>query len=590
MEEQICKKKKRFIHILRKRTMYELTGICMLSVVFSMMQIIGLNFMNNDNWEYIFGSGDSFFKSILITISVIIIAIISLTLFFEFLDTNRVKQEKKEMSKWKGYAILTLCRIPYLVIFYPGISWGDTCRQMLMYWHIPTYVAGRLATDGENIIYSAHHPVFTTLIYGGFTEIGVKLGNAAIGVFLFSVMQILLSNWLFMYCFKVLREILIPNWLEKVLFFYVALSPLMSINAITMSSDIIFSYACVLTTCLLVKDYFSNHQWLDKWSNVLKMICAFLFMCLSKNQGFYISVFVCCLYLLFIRKNWKKWLVILVSVIIAFQGAYCGIFYSAMRIEKGGIQEMLSVPFQQTARYVRDYDKPISQEEHDIIDKVLVYDSISGNYTPNISDPVKNTFREDVSMEDLLAYFQVWGKEFFNAPNIYITAFLNGCYRYFYVGYVEKNPVRFEFYTAEKYLAGSFYEEKMKQFGIEEEDYAFLNIQNALVTSNARECIIKMIDVVKKIPILNFTFSIAWNYWLVIVACVYAICKKRPRMVLIYSVIWLSIIVSCISPVNGKTRYALPIIYSVPVAIGCLFGNREFENENISEKFVLEAD
>ena len=51
---------------------------------------------------------------------------------------------------------------------------------------------------------------------------------------------------------------------------------------------------------------------------------------------------------------------------------------------------MFSLPFQQTARYVKNTGDEISEEEREIIAKVLDYDSLAEIYEPMTADPVKN--------------------------------------------------------------------------------------------------------------------------------------------------------------------------------------------------------
>ena len=50
---------------------------------------------------------------------------------------------------------------------------------------------------------------------------------------------------------------------------------------------------------------------------------------------------------------------------------------------------MLSIPFQQTARYVKYYGNDVSTEEEKVIRKVLDYDTIERIMIQIFSDPVK---------------------------------------------------------------------------------------------------------------------------------------------------------------------------------------------------------
>ena len=71
-----------------------------------------------------------------------------------------------------------------------------------------------------------------------------------------------------------------------------------------------------------------------------------------------------------------------------------------------GKQEALSVCFQQTARYVKYHGDEVTQEEEEAIKKVLNYKDIGNLYDPNLSDPVKKTFKTESTSEDLKNYFK----------------------------------------------------------------------------------------------------------------------------------------------------------------------------------------
>ena len=73
---------------------------------------------------------------------------------------------------------------------------------------------------------------------------------------------------------------------------------------------------------------------------------------------------------------------------------------------------MLSIPFQQTARYVKTYNNEVTDKEKKAIDKILNYDTLASRYKVDISDPVKNEFNRYYKKEELNEYFRVWFKQF----------------------------------------------------------------------------------------------------------------------------------------------------------------------------------
>ena len=88
----------------------------------------------------------------------------------------------------------------------------------------------------------------------------------------------------------------------------------------------------------------------------------------------------------------------------------------------------LSIPFQQTALYVKTCGDEVTEEERAVIDSVLDYDKL-GQYNPVLSDPVKTTYRFDDSK--LPEYFRVWFQMFLKHPGIYVEAFLLKSYGFF---------------------------------------------------------------------------------------------------------------------------------------------------------------
>ena len=91
----------------------------------------------------------------------------------------------------------------------------------------------------------------------------------------------------------------------------------------------------------------------------------------------------------------------------------------------------LSIPFQQTARYVRDYGYEISEEDAEIISRALDYENLAEKYDPITSDPVKYTYHAETT-EDLTAYFGLWFRQLLKHPGSAVEATMNNAYGWFY--------------------------------------------------------------------------------------------------------------------------------------------------------------
>ncbi len=153
------------------------------------------------------------------------------------------------------------------------------------------------------------------------------------------------------------------------------------------------------------------------------------------------------------RFRWVGVLAVL-ALCLASNMYFTKVFMPAHDITPGSKREILSIPFQQTARFVQKHDglnsgvNPtvkedgtiveapcdglVTDEERAVIDRVLKYENLGRRYNPDKSDAVKNCFNEYASQEDIKAYFEVWAQMFKKDPECYISALINNYYGYFY--------------------------------------------------------------------------------------------------------------------------------------------------------------
>lgn len=73
---------------------------------------------------------------------------------------------------------MAVCWLPYFALAFPGAIWYDTVQQVLQWEGKPNAI-----TDGA---WSDQHPVFDTLIFGLFYQIGDWVGSPAFGVALYT--------------------------------------------------------------------------------------------------------------------------------------------------------------------------------------------------------------------------------------------------------------------------------------------------------------------------------------------------------------------------------------------------------------------
>ena len=238
--------------------------------------------------------------------------------------------------------------------------------------------------------------------------------------------------------------------MASLLFF--ALMPLFSNYAVLITKDVLFADALavlvVQTAALLAAGTGRGVVMRPRdWAllAISSIGCAFL-----RNGGLVFPLAACGLAAIFAvrdaRAPRRRWIAIVgvAALALVLNMAFARVVMPALDITPGSRREMLSIPFQQTARFVQKHDGAnagieggtddglVSEEERRVIDRVLGYGTLASRYDPDKSDAVKNGFNEDATTQDLAAYFAVWAKMFLRDPESYISAVVNNYYGYFY--------------------------------------------------------------------------------------------------------------------------------------------------------------
>jgi hypothetical protein len=246
----------------------------------------------------------------------------------------------------------------------------------------------------------------------------------------------------------------------------------------------------------------------------------------------------------FVRKKWLPYTLLFI-VALGFNTIYNDVLLPYFKITPGSIREMLSIPFQQTARYSKYHGDELSLEDVEIIDKVLGYKDLANRYDPELADPVKNKFNKYTTDEELKAYFGVWFDGLLKHPGTYIDATVENIYGYFYP---EKQDWYIYYKFDKRILADGF-------------DYSFNSLEEL------RDGLKNFGVAYSKIPVIGLIANIAFNTWLVFIFFMYVVYKKDYKMMVIYMPALVSILVCVASPANTYFRYALPYILSMPIMI-----------------------
>ncbi len=531
-----------------------------LSIFFAICIVIGKSYESIDSWGYIFSSFSGFIVSVAIIAGYAVMFYYCICVLFTFIDkydyiinnnvtlksfSNKLLNFLGEKSLLKIWLILMILWLPYLIIDYPAVIHADS---------------GVMLSEFLNKSLYNHHPVLQTIIWGIFVEFGHNVFNSYnVGVFLFVLLQFVYGSFIVSLLFDYVYKKKYPIMMIFIAFLVIALMPAFPRNATAVCKDSNHTFYFMFMIWLIIKTIDLKEQiWTDAKNRYLLLlwVLTILFVAFSKKSGVYVIILTAPFLLIYLRKYTKA----VISVFIAFilgLGIYYGGEYAIENVWDIGnddTKEIYSIPFQQTARFVRDYGEDVTAEERLIIDKILDYNALPELYNPELCDPVKNSFKQDSTDEDFSEYLGVWFSQFFRHPSVYIQATLNNIYGYFY-------PENIGYYSDLFFMTQCVDDNKI--FAPE-----------GLKAASEKLCDINMKS--RKLPVIGLFSSLGFFVWMDILIMLYFMLYKKDRKFAVYNIPVIVTLLICIaSPVNNTMRYGLPIMFMVPILFCMCFKNNE---------------
>lgn len=189
----------------------------------------------------------------------------------------------------------------------------------------------------------------------------------------------------------------------------------------TVSKDALHSWGFAFFVVLYIELVRTNGMVIKDKVFLTKLCFVIMYCCLTKKVGFYVILLSLIVAFLF-QKNNRKYLLIPIAVAILLMNGFMPIIRTKLQVSPGGKQEMFSLPFQMTARYVKYYGDDVTEEEYEILDKVLTMDTLAERYNATNADPVKDYYQK-AEDEYYVKYLGVWLKQGIRHPGVYISAF-----------------------------------------------------------------------------------------------------------------------------------------------------------------------
>lgn len=522
-----------------------------ISVFFGICMVFGRSYYDLKNWNYIFHGRLQFglacfvflgyywmFKNIIILLA----KMCNNSIFNRNVSRGKVEKWLFEKHPFLGpLLVIVIGCLPIMICFFPGTLQWDAHGQL---W---TYI-GRISWTG-------HHPVAITWFLGQCLHISrTVFGNDSMTLFLYAGPQYIIQWLVFAYGCYIIGRLKAPFLLRWGALVYFAFFPLLQIYGFTVVKDSYYYIFCLLFVVIIIHIFVSKR--ICWWQYVLIAISS-VAVNLTRNNGLYVLIlFLISLPLLY-KRYWKVCVLAFLCLILS-RYVVEDVYMVQKDIKPGPVGEALSIPLQQTARYVKEHYEEITEEELDVLSRMFNVEvvQLAELYTPEISDPVKGQFIAHPSNEELKMYFEVWFAQLCKHPDTYIQAWLNHIYGYFYPNRYQSSPEGIGYYrigNQQHWQDGS------------------LDMEFAMEYKELRDMYEKGADVIRRLPLVGMLYSCGFHNYILIGCITFLLAHKKYKEIIILMLSILSVLVCLVSPVNAYIRYMLPVVAALPVTLSWCF-------------------
>ena len=459
---------------------------------------------------------------------------------------------------FRRFRVLAFCVIlagwlPWIISYYPCSADWDAYYPMAQY----------LGMSPK----SNHHPWFYCMNVGLCYSLGVSAGDRNLGLFLYVFLRAILMALIYSeLAVRIRKAGLRPlvSW-AVVLFFSVV--PVWGAYAKHAFKDTL----CSALFCLFVMETISVVRHLRDgapgYRPFLLYSVSALLVSLYRNNCVYVVALVTVLLLIAALSKQRRGRArgitcALLALGILLYGGYRVYIQTVEHVKPASPREALSIPFQQTARTVRDHAEEITAEEREGISGLFDFDQLGTSYDPLITDPVKNS--ADHIPEHGLQYLKTWFSMAFRFPVSYLEAALAESY-----GYYALTPD--QALHAGNWNCGMTIFNWVKDPRFEDDftgDYL-------AALQGVRDFLDDWAATWHQLPLLGLSDLKALYTWLAVLAGALLIWKRRWMEAIPVCGILLMILTCCASPVNDCFRYFAPAAAATPALLLLLPAARE---------------
>lgn len=443
---------------------------------------------------------------------------------------------------WVSFGVIALTNLGHLVSAqYPGVLTRDSLSTV-------NQILGN--SDWNNVM-----PYWHTRLVGIFFHLGYGVNqDINLAVATVHAAQILFMAGCVAYAMMTLWQVGLPRWALGLAFAFWWLVPYHILYSVTLWKDVPFAGAILLFATALYR--ILRRVGPPRWWDWVLLTLGGAGFALMRTNGWYSCAVTVVLLLLLMGKGQRRLKALLVGIVVV-SWVMLNPLLDLWGVRGLDYTEALAIPMQQLSRVVAQ-ERPLTQEETELLEIAFDLDQVRELYNPISVDPIKfGPFRRGnlgYLQENIGAYLKLYLRLGLRYPMDYLKAWIDETKGYWNGGYY------YWIYTRQ--MEG-------QELGL---------VRQAPIPLLAKGYY-ALTRIWEKASILQFSGSIGWFVWLVL-ACFTVNLARRGKERLIFLPFLVVLVGLWIgTPVYAEFRYAYPIVLATPFLAGITTCGAQGESE-----------
>lgn len=323
---------------------------------------------------------------------------------------DRMTMQQSMRQRFMPYmAVILMCWIPWIVVCWPGSLRDDTIAQLMQ-------------SSGHHE-YFTQHPLFDTLVFGLFWNIGESLGHMIYGLAIYTVVQAVLfaAGLAFLFCY--VRKCGVPRLYMWLGMLFAATNYLVVGAVPTMGKDSFHTIFFIPAAVIFVETCLTKGAVLRRMPVMVTFVVLLALCIASKRTALVIVVLALALLLIAAKENRRNVLAVLISSVVLVQFVWNPISVVVTHAAPFSNRETAAYITQPIGRVASQRPDGITAEERQQLSGFMDVDEAGKLYVPYRSDETVWTYNEQATTADKVNAIKAWAAIGMRNPDEYAKAY-----------------------------------------------------------------------------------------------------------------------------------------------------------------------